>query len=835
MKIRYLILIIVILLLTPFVLKTSFAIDDDQLTSTNYVIKDNTIYAIPTSFEYKVDELIYNVDYIKTIEAYNNTTKLNNDDNIGTGSIIKNNKATYNVVVLGDISGDGTISLGDVSYLYNYYRGKSELSGLNLEAAKLTGNDDIGLGDVSKLYNFYRGKKAFTFYSDKDFVSVRNYLSLASEYYENNKTSNKLGTNIIDELNIEDREEKDQIVVTKEGKVELAISRNNRCYRKYSNSDDIELIENRSCNANIDDFVSNSGYLHVSGSKLLDEDNREVKLVGTTSGIYFDSETQNVNQTSDEFFKTMKSWGTNVFRIFIGSKFYDKTSENYDAYFEKLKQVINSTINQDMYIIINYDPAGFINEENWQYRAEEFFNEVLDIYGNDKHIIYEIWNEPNASTSWSAVKEYANKVIPVIREKAPDSIILVGTPNFDKRVDKVIGNQLNYNNIMYTYHMYTPGVTEENLNYFIEANEAGLPIFVSEWAGVVGNPPNRADYINEAHANAFAKLLKKYNSSYIMFTSGRSVWSYGFIFWYDHTWDARYPEKILSKNGLLFKRLLYNDYSTDHYLMVENSDNEGKYYRSSEYKDKIVSVSFKKGLSVPTNAIKQWDLSQAKDESIIGYLVPSSEDNMYDLVIVSDGIINLPIISRNLFEGLTKVKSYDFSNVETDLIMNMSYIFKNNNSLLSIDLSSFDVTNLRYMYGLFQNDSSLKSINFEGWNPSIEGLTHAFYNCSSLEELDLSNFDVSKTNNFSNLFYKNSSLKELDLSNWNPDGIANVSYMFKSTTSLTRLDISGFKNFSEGYNNEHIFDYINSEVEIITGDENFKNDMISLYPDLNIK
>ena len=529
MKRKYVLLVLFILLLTPFVIKISFALDDDLLTSNNYEIKNNIIYAVPTSFEYKVDELIYNVEYIKTIEAYNNLIKLNNDDNIGTGSKIKNNNSTYDVVVLGDVTGEGTISFGDVSALYNHYKGNRTLSGLKLEAAKLTNNSNVSFGDISKLYNFYKGNKPFTFYSDKDWVKVRNYMKLANEFYLNNKTSEKLGTNIIDELDIDDRSDNDQIVITKDGKLELAIRKNNRCYRKYSNSDDIELIENRSCDANIDDFVSNSGRLHVSGTKLLDEQNREVRLIGSTTSVYLDNETQNINQTSDEFFKTIKSWGTNVFRIFIGSKFYDKNNENYDIYFNKLKQVIDSTINQDMYIIINYDPSGFINNDNWQDRGIEIFNEILDVYGNDKHIIYEIWNEPNAKATWDEIVEYSNKVVPSIRNKAPDSLILVGTPDFDKRPDKVIGNKLPYNNIMYTYHMYTPAVTEENLNYFIQAQESGIPIFVSEWAGVQGNPPKRADYINEAHANTFAKLIKKYNSSFIFFTSSRSVWSYGFI------------------------------------------------------------------------------------------------------------------------------------------------------------------------------------------------------------------------------------------------------------------------------------------------------------------
>ena len=45
----------------------------------------------------------------------------------------------------------------------------------------------------------------------------------------------------------------------------------------------------------------------------------------------------------------------------------------------------------------------------------------------EKHVLYEICNEPNSGCSWEDIKTYANEVIPVIRENAPEAVILVGT------------------------------------------------------------------------------------------------------------------------------------------------------------------------------------------------------------------------------------------------------------------------------------------------------------------------------------------------------------------------------------------------------------------------
>ena len=62
--------------------------------------------------------------------------------------------------------------------------------------------------------------------------------------------------------------------------------------------------------------------------------------------------------------------------------------------------------------------------------------------------------------------------------------------------------------------------------------------------------------------------------------------------------------------------------------MRANNTSDGKYYREEKYRDKILTVSFKNKKEVPKNAIVSWDLSLAEDNSVIGYLKPSSKDGM---------------------------------------------------------------------------------------------------------------------------------------------------------------------------------------------------------------
>ena len=146
---------------TPTSNKTLYAHWKEAITSETYEVKEAKLYAKPTLKEYKQSELESKVVSAVTIEIYNSDNqKISSTDRVGTGYKIKASDVYYDVIVLGDLTGDGQISLGDVSALYNHYRGNKSLKGLYLEAGKLTGKDNISLGDVSKLYNFYRGNSS---------------------------------------------------------------------------------------------------------------------------------------------------------------------------------------------------------------------------------------------------------------------------------------------------------------------------------------------------------------------------------------------------------------------------------------------------------------------------------------------------------------------------------------------------------------------------------------------------------------------------------------------------------------------------------------------------
>ena len=74
----------------------------------------------------------------------------------------------------------------------------------------------------------------------------------------------------------------------------------------------------------------------------------------------------------------------------------------------------------------------------------------------------------------------------------------------------------------------------------------------------------------------------------------------------------------------------------------------------------------------------------------------------------------------------------------------------------------------------------------------LTNVNYMFSGCSSLTNIDLSNFNTQKVTDMSNMFANCRSLTNIDLSKFNTQNAINMSYMFYECISLTNIDISNF-------------------------------------------
>lgn len=252
--------------------------------------------------------------------------------------------------------------------------------------------------------------------------------------------------------------------------------------------------------------------LHVEGAKLCDENGNQVQLRGiSTHGLAWFP--QYVNEACVKELK--ETWEADVFRLAM----YTAENGGYCTGGDKeaLKKLVKNGVEyataNDLYVIIDWHILSDNNPNTYKEESKAFFDEMSKLYKDYPNVIFEICNEPNGGTSWQDVKSYAEEVIKVIRDNGADNIIIVGTPNWSQYVDQAAADPITaYDNIMYALHYYAATHKDDLRQKMVNAYNAGLPVFVSEY-GICDASGNGA--IDKAQADAWVAEMDRYGISYV--------------------------------------------------------------------------------------------------------------------------------------------------------------------------------------------------------------------------------------------------------------------------------------------------------------------------------
>ena len=255
--------------------------------------------------------------------------------------------------------------------------------------------------------------------------------------------------------------------------------------------------------------------LHVKNGKLLNSDNKTVRLKGvSTHGIAWYPEY--VNRKA---FKTLKKdWKANVIRLALYTEEYGGYTTVNDEGKAKLEKIIDNGVKyaalNKMYVIIDWHILNDGNPNTHRKEAIKFFKKTAKKYKGYTNVIYEICNEPNGDVSWSKnIYPYATKVINAIRKYDTKAPVIVGTPTWSQDVDEVVSKPLKDSNVLYALHFYAGTHGDYLRDKADKALDANLAIIVSECnitdASGNGN-------INKKQGNAWMKWMKKNGISYVV-------------------------------------------------------------------------------------------------------------------------------------------------------------------------------------------------------------------------------------------------------------------------------------------------------------------------------
>ena len=217
-----------------------------------------------------------------------------------------------------------------------------------------------------------------------------------------------------------------------------------------------------------------SGKLSVEGARLVDSAGRPVWLRGvSTHGL-----TWYPSFVSENLFSQVsRDWNANLVRLPVYASVYGGEREES---WSLVKKGIEAAVAADQYVIVDWHMLEEGDPNVSASDAEEFFQKISAEYADCPNVLYEICNEPNGEAAWADVMRYADRIIPVIRRNAPESVILVGTPEFDRNLAGALLRPLAYDNILYVLHFYAASHREGLRGELMAAVDAGLPVFVSE-------------------------------------------------------------------------------------------------------------------------------------------------------------------------------------------------------------------------------------------------------------------------------------------------------------------------------------------------------------------
>ena len=254
-----------------------------------------------------------------------------------------------------------------------------------------------------------------------------------------------------------------------------------------------------------------NGQLSVDGAKLVDENGTPVVLRGvSTHGV-----TWFPDFVDQKLFEELSAdWNCNLVRLAVYSKVYAEGEK--DQCLALTRKGIEAATAADQYVIVDWHVLEEKNPNVYLTQAEEFFDIICDEYGDQNNLIFEICNEPNGETTWNDIENYANKIIPRIREKCPDSLILVGTPDYCKNLMSARRDPLSYSNVMYDLHFYASTHGKDLMKELQSALLAGFPVFISE-CGLSEASGDGA--INYEACEEWFSMLSQYQLSF-------AVWSF---------------------------------------------------------------------------------------------------------------------------------------------------------------------------------------------------------------------------------------------------------------------------------------------------------------------
>lgn len=177
-------------------------------------------------------------------------------------------------------------------------------------------------------------------------------------------------------------------------------------------------------------------------------------------------------------------WNANVLRLPIQKKEWDRLGPQ-DYLKAYLDPAVKMCTDRNIYCILDWHDVSEWNKPESIKNLERFWTIVAPRYSRNPNILYEIYNEPTEPKSrtienWNAWRETAQAWVDMIRKRAPETILLIGSPHWSQMPSFAVQTPFEGKNLVYTAHVYPNWKEKQWDDLFGEASNT-IPLFITEW------------------------------------------------------------------------------------------------------------------------------------------------------------------------------------------------------------------------------------------------------------------------------------------------------------------------------------------------------------------
>lgn len=250
-------------------------------------------------------------------------------------------------------------------------------------------------------------------------------------------------------------------------------------------------------------------------------------------------------------------------------------------------------------------------------------------------------------------------------------------------------------------------------------------------------------------------------------------------------------------------------------------------FHNSAYKSKITTAEIVDYMETPESpAAGPWDVSEAKNGSVMAWLTTEDGGTTYHLTISGNGYgkVFANTDSSYAFYYFKELKTLEGTNIlelgglvgagnENNIdtwkvkpVTTVQSMFYQCNKLTNINVSNWNTSHIKIMDAMFnaclvlsELDIATKEVTstdgtkYIAWDvSSVKDMSSMFGSCYKINNLDVSNWNTSSAQEMENMFYNCyvlTNLGENNVSKWDTSSVTNMYNMFAGCAALPMLDI----------------------------------------------